>query len=365
MGNILGGFLTLFLGSFGQIFSRVNDFNGSLDKWWLLLFFFPPLSIVPAIYVWSDLIKNGEGNNPVDTYFYFIPLLCILLGKLHSRSTRMALFITILAIYTLARYSKRQETCVSNPENVDCCNLSYGKAAAIKKAQDQGLILTDDEKQYLMYTYTLPAKNLEEALLQKYFNQIKSKRDILNSKGQGLDYSTAKTSNSAYNNYDGIRFDPSVTAEALASEIPNLPKEVDEDESLEPSFMRSLSEACIVTIVVYFMGTVMKYAEKIPYAGYPVGLFNGVLDSIDGLKTGFFFAFCHLIQNMIANTPSMKKNFCKTLSYKKAEFYIPIILIIGLFFYQEFMVKADDVFNNECEDYCDKNYGDFGNESEE
>ena len=268
----------------------------------------------------------------------------------------MAMFITILAIYTLARYSKRQDTCVSNPEVVNCCDFSYQKAAAIDNAADQGLRLTDDEKQYLMYKFQGNGKTVETVLQKKYFDQIIQKRNLVNEKGQGLDYSSVKTSNSIYNNYYGVTFDPTITSAALAAEIPNLPKAVDPDESLEPSFTRSLSEACIVTIVVYFMGTIMKYAEMIPVAGIIVKAINGFFDSLPGLQTGMFFALCHLIQNMIANTPAMRKEFCKTLNWRKAEFWVPLVIVLGIWVFQEFSEAASDFLNYECEEYCDNYY---------
>ena len=66
--------LILGLVPLGQLYARVNIFNGSLDKWWLMfpLLLFPPLSFIPLIMMKFGLVKNGNGSKPVDN-FMLIP----------------------------------------------------------------------------------------------------------------------------------------------------------------------------------------------------------------------------------------------------------------------------------------------------
>jgi len=72
--------LILGLVPLGQLYARVNIFNGSLDKWWLMfpLLLFPPLSFIPLIMMKFGLVKNGNGSKPVDN-FMLIPIIAKLI----------------------------------------------------------------------------------------------------------------------------------------------------------------------------------------------------------------------------------------------------------------------------------------------
>lgn len=72
--------LILGLVPLGQLYARVNIFNGSLDKWWLMfpLLLFPPLSFIPLIMMKFGLVKNGTGSKPVDN-FMLIPIIAKLI----------------------------------------------------------------------------------------------------------------------------------------------------------------------------------------------------------------------------------------------------------------------------------------------
>lgn len=72
--------LILGLVPLGQLYARVNIFNGSLDKWWLMfpLLLFPPLSFIPLIMMKFGLIKDGTGSKPIDN-FMLIPIIAKLI----------------------------------------------------------------------------------------------------------------------------------------------------------------------------------------------------------------------------------------------------------------------------------------------
>ena len=72
--------LMLGLVPLGQLYARVNIFNGSLDKWWLMfpLLLFPPLSFIPLIMMKFGLIKDGTGSKPIDN-FMLIPIIAKLI----------------------------------------------------------------------------------------------------------------------------------------------------------------------------------------------------------------------------------------------------------------------------------------------
>ena len=52
----------------GQLWARIFNFKGSLDKWWLMfpLLLFPPFSFIPLIMMKFGMISDGKGSNPVD-----------------------------------------------------------------------------------------------------------------------------------------------------------------------------------------------------------------------------------------------------------------------------------------------------------
>jgi hypothetical protein len=52
----------------GQLWARIFNFKGSLDKWWLMfpLLLFPPFSFIPLIMMKFGMVQDGKGSNPVD-----------------------------------------------------------------------------------------------------------------------------------------------------------------------------------------------------------------------------------------------------------------------------------------------------------
>jgi len=61
-----------------QIYQRIFNMNGSLDKPCLLLFQLPILSVVPAIMMATGNVESGNGGKPYDIWMYFPPALYIL-----------------------------------------------------------------------------------------------------------------------------------------------------------------------------------------------------------------------------------------------------------------------------------------------
>ncbi len=52
----------------GQLLMRVNEFGGSLDKPWLLIFAIPPFSLIPTIAGKMGFIKHTGAESPLDIY---------------------------------------------------------------------------------------------------------------------------------------------------------------------------------------------------------------------------------------------------------------------------------------------------------
>jgi len=61
-----------------QLYQRIFNMNGSLDKPWLLMFQLPLLSVVPAIMMASGNVANGKGGKPYDIWMYFPPAFYII-----------------------------------------------------------------------------------------------------------------------------------------------------------------------------------------------------------------------------------------------------------------------------------------------
>ena len=71
----------------GQLWARIFNFNGSLDKWWLLMppLSIPPLSLIPAFMIAFGKIKKGQGGSPYDLYM-IIPAICSILADNYLRN---------------------------------------------------------------------------------------------------------------------------------------------------------------------------------------------------------------------------------------------------------------------------------------
>ena len=57
---------------FGQLWSRIFDYNGTVEMWWFFipLFFIPPLQFIPVLFLYLGYIKNGKGGNVYDNYVW-------------------------------------------------------------------------------------------------------------------------------------------------------------------------------------------------------------------------------------------------------------------------------------------------------
>jgi hypothetical protein len=123
-GNIFNFLLTLFGGIFAQIFFRIANFEGSLDKWWLLLpiFWFPPLSIIPSYYLSRKKLKKG--NNKI-AFFNLKTILAVsgvfigLLLRTFSKNIYIDMISQIIPLLTLfaAYYFKDCKKCIDDTGN--------------------------------------------------------------------------------------------------------------------------------------------------------------------------------------------------------------------------------------------------------
>jgi hypothetical protein len=71
LGVLLWSFVPL-----GQLWVRIFNFKGSLDKPWMLLpfFLFPPLSLITMVMIKFGFIQDGKGSEPVDKVM-LLPLI--------------------------------------------------------------------------------------------------------------------------------------------------------------------------------------------------------------------------------------------------------------------------------------------------
>lgn len=58
----------------GQLWARIFYFNGSLDKWWLMILLIPPFSFIPLLMMKFGFIADGKGTNPLD-YWMILPII--------------------------------------------------------------------------------------------------------------------------------------------------------------------------------------------------------------------------------------------------------------------------------------------------
>lgn len=118
--NIIAGLLTMFLGSFGDLISRIMFLNCSIDKSWSMLFFLPPLSFISAGMHFLNKIEKSELScgTIFDLYFIVIPVIAILINNLlpklitnNDMLLNSVTFIIMLIIYAVIRIVKYNEKC--------------------------------------------------------------------------------------------------------------------------------------------------------------------------------------------------------------------------------------------------------------
>ena len=140
--GVKSGLLTLFLGAIGEMYTRVNDLNGSLDKPWLLLFFVFPLSIVSSIWHFMGWVEKGEGSDPMDAFVYILPvasmMFCYIFWNLcdvsDMVSTPLILFFGIIT-FAAARIFRKANDCKEYKEEI-----TFG--TAIGRGIDSAIIST-------------------------------------------------------------------------------------------------------------------------------------------------------------------------------------------------------------------------------
>lgn len=112
--------LSFFLGSIGQLIGRIFYMNGSLDKIWLMLFALPPITIIPSIWFFMDWVEKGAGGSVFNMFTYIIPVISIVLTSILSyaganvtewSAASIAILISNVVTYTIARFMQYQETC--------------------------------------------------------------------------------------------------------------------------------------------------------------------------------------------------------------------------------------------------------------
>lgn len=126
------GLITLLLGTPGQLYTRIQHLNGSLDKPWLLLFLFFPLSIVSSIWFFAGWVDEGQGSDPVDEWMYILPISSVIFTFIFYNlcdtsdmiSTPLILIFNIVT-FAASRVMRKSKDC-PNKEN-----LSYGRSVSV------------------------------------------------------------------------------------------------------------------------------------------------------------------------------------------------------------------------------------------
>jgi len=124
--------LVLGLIPLGQLWARIFNFNGSLDKWWLMfpLLQFPPFSFIPLLMMKFGWVKDGKGSNPIDKIMilpiiakFIIPfILPFIIDEDSEMLTTIVGFVLQLIMVMIANLTRRYQNC--NNITVD----SVGKA---------------------------------------------------------------------------------------------------------------------------------------------------------------------------------------------------------------------------------------------
>ncbi len=105
----------------GQLWARVFEFKGSLDKWWLMfpLLQFPPLSFIPLIMMKFGWVKDGKGTDPADKIMllpiiakFIIPfILPYMIDEDSEMLTAIVGFILQMLMVMTANLTRRYYNC--------------------------------------------------------------------------------------------------------------------------------------------------------------------------------------------------------------------------------------------------------------
>lgn len=128
--NTKAGLMTLFLGSIGDIISRILWYNCSVDKPWTLFFFLPPLSLISSMLYFFNMIEKGVVScaSSFDWFLFVIPAVTIIINILLRMVVQNILedkLITILGtilpiVIVLIMYLAIRMYKVTSNENVKC-----------------------------------------------------------------------------------------------------------------------------------------------------------------------------------------------------------------------------------------------------
>lgn len=107
----------------GQLWARIFNFNGSLDKWWLMfpLLLIPPFSFIPMLLMKFGFVGYGKGTKPLD-YWIWLPILVKLIipflmpYMIDEESEKLTSLISIMFILLatmLSNLIRRYKNCES------------------------------------------------------------------------------------------------------------------------------------------------------------------------------------------------------------------------------------------------------------
>jgi hypothetical protein len=111
--------LILGLVPLGQLWARVHNFKGSLDKWWLMfpLFLFPPFSFLPLILMKFGFVQDGKGADPLDKWIllpiiakFIIPFILPFIGNSEIIGLVVSILLQLLAI-VVSNLTRRYNSC--------------------------------------------------------------------------------------------------------------------------------------------------------------------------------------------------------------------------------------------------------------
>lgn len=116
--NVIAGLMSGFLGTPGDLMSRILFYNCSIDKPWTMLFFLPPMSFVTGMLYFLDKIEKGTEScgTAFDAFVVVIPFLTILFkmgfdylikNKMLSTAVSFFLIITMYAAIRMVKYNSR------------------------------------------------------------------------------------------------------------------------------------------------------------------------------------------------------------------------------------------------------------------
>lgn len=118
--NLKAGFLTLALGSAGDLASRAIWLNCSIDKPWTMLFALPPLSVVSAFMHFLKKIEKGSLTcmDAVDIPLFIIPVMTILLAFIIPKIIKepnylptLLLIISTFILFAVSRMYRSNKMC--------------------------------------------------------------------------------------------------------------------------------------------------------------------------------------------------------------------------------------------------------------